>query len=100
MGFQSAFNRTLGVAAAATVGFKTISAQSGEKAKSSLVEQIQSKKTGTKMTTRNTIQEVLREATMGRLNDEQIGTLAKSMNKKQRREFKENYIGEMNDVNN
>ena len=100
MGFQSAFNRTLGVTAAAALSLKSISAKKADKAKSSVIEQIQSKKTGTKMTTRNTIQEVLREATMGRLNDEQIGTLAKSMNKKQRREFKENYIGEMNDVNN
>lgn len=97
---QSGINRTLGVVAGTAVGIKkTLSQQKADTAKASVKEQIQSKQTGTKMTTRNTIQEVLKEATMGRLNDEQIGTLAKGMNKKQRKEFKEKYIGEMNNGN-
>ena len=100
MGYQSGINAALGsvVGAAFSIN-KSISAQKGNQAKYSVKQQIKSKQTGTSMTTRNTIQEVLKEATMGRLNDEQIGTLAKSMNKKQRRDFKEKYIGEINDGN-
>lgn len=97
MGFQSAFNRSLGTVAGAAFGIKkTLSEKNAAKAKSSVKEKIKSKQTGTKMTTRNTIQEVMKEATLGRLSDEQIKTLSSQMNKKQRREFKENYIKEMN----
>lgn len=97
MGFQSTFNRAAGAIAAGSMSIgKTISEQKAIKAKAQTAEQIKSKRTGTKMSTRNTIQEVMKEATMGRLSDEQINTLAKDMNKKQRKEFKEKYIGEMN----
>lgn len=100
MGFQSGINKALGTVAGATLGIKkTLSEQKAQQAKDSMTEHIKSKQTGTKMTTRNTIQEVLKEATMGRLNNEQIGTLAQGMNKKQRKEFKEKYIGEMNNGN-
>lgn len=100
MGYQSGINAALGTVVGATLGIKkTLSDQKAQLAKDNVKEQVKSKQTGTKMTTRNTIQEVLREATMGRLNDEQIGTLASGMNKKQRKEFKEKYIGEMNDGN-
>jgi uncharacterized protein YpuA (DUF1002 family) len=101
MGYQSGINAAIGSIAGAAFGIKkSISAQKGQQATDSVKEQINSKQTGTKMTTRNTIQEVLREATMNRLNDEQIGTLAKGMNTKQRKEFKQKYIGEMNDGSN
>ena len=100
MGFQSAFNQTFMSIAGGIHGVrKSLSDQKDQKAKASVKEQVKSKQTGTKMTTRNTIQEVLREATLGRLSDEQINTLAKGMNKKQRRQYKEKYIGEMNDGN-
>lgn len=100
MGFQSAFNQSFMAIAGGIHGVrKTLSDQKAQQAKDSVKEQVKSKQTGTKMTTRNTIQEVLREATMNRLNEEQIGTLAKGMNKKQRKEFKEKYIGEMNNGN-
>lgn len=100
MGYQSGINRALGTVAGAAFGItKSLSEQKGQTAKDSVKEQVKSKQTGTKMTTRNTIQEVLREATMNRLSEEQIGTLAKGMNKKQRKEFKEKYIGEMNNGN-
>ena len=100
MGFQSAFNQSFMAIADGVKGVrKTLSDQKAQKAKASVKEQVKSKQTGTKMTTRNTIQEVLREATLGRLSDEQINTLAQGMNKTQRRQYKEKYIGEMNDGN-
>lgn len=101
MGFQSNINNMIGMSGAAVgivKGFNK-SQQAGDKAKTNVKEQVKSKQTGTKMTTRNTIQEVLKEATMGRISDEQINILAQGMNKKQRREFKDNYIGEMNNGN-
>ena len=102
IGYQSGINMALGTIAGAALGVsKTLSEQNAAKAKSSVQESIKSKQTGTKMTTRNTIQEVMKEATLGRLSDEQIKTLSGQMNKQQRRQFKENYIKEMNkDVNN
>lgn len=100
MGFQSAFNQTFMSIAGGIHGVsKTLSDPKANKAKESVKEQIKSKQTGTKMTTKNTIQEVLKEATMGRISDEQINTLAKGMNKQQRRQYKENYIGDMNNGN-
>ena len=101
MGFQSGINSMIGMAGAAVGITKGLnkSQQAGDKAKTNVKETIQSKQTGTKMSTRNTIQEVMREATMGRLSDEQINTLAKDMNNKQRKQFKEKYIGEMNNGN-
>lgn len=99
MGYQSGINTALGSIAGAAFGIKkSISEQKGLLATDSVKEQIKSKQTGTKLTTKNTIQEVLKEATMGRLSDQQIGMLAKDMNKKQRKEFKEKYIGEMNNA--
>lgn len=95
MGFQSTFNRALGSVATITK-LGSISEQMADKATKSSKEQIKSKQTGTKMSTRNTIQEVMKEATMGRLSDDQINTLAGQMNKKQRRQFKENYFKEVN----
>ena len=98
MGFQSGINQMIGMAGAAVGISKSLSKQQGDKAKTNLTDQIKSKQLGTKMTTRNTIQEVMKEATMGRLSDEQINSLAGQMNKQQRRQFKENYIKEVNTV--
>lgn len=104
---QSSINQLIGQVGAGVALYKgisehkikSISEAKAERAKSSVKEAVKSKQTGTKLTTKNTIQEFLKEATGGKLSKEQINTLAKDMNKKQRREYKENYIGEMNNGN-
>lgn len=99
MGFQSSINSMIATTGVALGISRSLSERASQQAKNSVKEAVQSKAKGTKLSTRNTIQEVLKEATMGRLNDQQIDTLAKGMNKKERKQFKENYIGEMNDGN-
>ena len=86
----------IGMAGVAVGISRSISAQQGDKAKTNVKETVKSKQTGTKMTTKNTIQEVMKEATMGRLSDKQINSLTKEMSGKERKQFKENYIKEVN----
>lgn len=88
MGFQSGINQIIGMTGAGIGLVKGLSkqAQASEKAKTNLTDEVKSKQTGTKSSTRNRIEDILREATNNSLSNEQYSRLAKNIKVVQRKE--------------
>lgn len=96
---QSSINQIIGQVGAGVAIYKGISEQKAKAAKASLSDATKAKQAGTKLSTKNTIAEHLYEHMQGKISMEQAKRMGATMNKKERRQFKESRIGEVKDGN-